>query len=187
MEPTPETLIAIGKVCGAWSYLEAVTEQALWGILDAEEKLGPIISWRLDMRSRWQLILDHAPKKHDTEEMKELRAINKDLATITRDRNIIAHGLVHAALIFEGPRPPPGTHIDHPITDANLARVPCWTIFRGVEAGKNFPISTKAVEIVQENIQALARRVANFNQRHSYQKSSTPKETVEAEWPKPLE
>src|SRR5262249_50804280 len=136
MEPTPKTMEEIGRLCGAWSYLEVLTEQTLWGILDADEKLGPVITWRLDMRSRWQLILEHAPKKHDSKDIDELRAINKDLATVTRDRNIIAHGLVHAAMNFPGERPEPGV-VDHLLKDADVMRVPCWTVFRGAEAGKN--------------------------------------------------
>jgi hypothetical protein len=187
MEPTPETFMEMGQLCSSWSYLEAVTEEVLWGILDADQRLGPLITWRLDMRSRWQLILEHAPKKHGAKEMEELRSINKHLRTVTRDRNIIVHGLVHATLNLREPRPPRGQPAGHLMIPENLMRIPCWTVFRGAEAGKNFPISTKAAKTVKENIGALARRVENFNARHGYPAGTPTNETIEADWPKPLE
>jgi hypothetical protein len=94
-EASPAIFQEVGRLCSAWSFLEKRTENMLWGILDADERLGPIITWRLDLRGRWQLILKHAHKKHGADQIKELRNMNKDIVVVTRDRNIIVHGLIH--------------------------------------------------------------------------------------------
>lgn len=185
MEPSPETKQEIGTLCMAWAFLESVTETTLWGVVDATEKLGPLITSRLDMRSRWQMILEYAPVKHDTKAVAELKGINKDLVPITRDRNIIVHGLVHAHVI----RPPDSIYGDSfgPGHDLNYIRKPCWAVFRGAGAGKVFPMSSGAVEIVRKNIQSLAERVIVFNKRHAYELSTQHTAPIEQNWPTPLE
>jgi len=155
------------------------------GLLDADDRLGPVITWRLDLRGRWQLILEHAPKKHDLKDIQDLRGINKDLTLITRDRNIIVHGLVHARVVTGTP---PGHYevVGRAGEKVPFVRVPCWTIFRGAEAGKSFPVSTKAVEIVGKNIQELGRRIEEFNKRLGYFNSSLIPDHIEDDWPKPV-
>ena len=65
-------------------------------------------------------------------------------------------------------------------------RVPSWTVTRGPAAGKNFPVSTKAVETVRLNVQKLAERLARFNAKFGYAKTVTPMPEVEKDWPRPL-
>jgi hypothetical protein len=80
------------------------------------------------------------------------------------DRNIIVHGLVHAAIIT-------GADIDRstiniPLKDARLeqlSRVPCWTVFMGEGKEKNYQVSTEAVSIVLDNIQKLGVDLREFN------------------------
>lgn len=168
----------MGRLCVAWSYLEIASENTIWGILDADDRLGPIITWRLDLRARWQLILDHAHKKHTVDERKELRDINKNLITVTRDRNIIIHGAVHARALTES-MPEYGNFI----VPQTIIRQACWTIFRGADAGKSFPISAEAVITVRDNINILAKKVIAFNQRHGYIRGTIPSEDVESGWP----
>ena len=140
----------MGGLCLAWSVLEARTEATLWGILGADNKLGPVITWRLDIRGRWQMILEYAPNKHNKEDINELKTINSILTPIMRDRNIIIHGLVHSTMKITGPTTPKsGSRIAEPYV---FVQPPCWTVFRGKEAGKNFPVSAQAVEIVCANI-----------------------------------
>ena len=67
-----------------------------------------------------------------------------------------------------------------------FVRPPAWTIFRGSEAGKNFPISTEAVEIVRTNIQALGKKVSDFNSKQGYSETDGS-DVVESDWPRPLE
>jgi hypothetical protein len=71
-EPSQQTFQEIGTLCSAWSVLEMYTEKTIWGLLDADEKLGTIITGRLDLRARFELIFQHAPKKHLPADVQEL-------------------------------------------------------------------------------------------------------------------
>jgi hypothetical protein len=187
MEPSPQTYEQIGRLSSAWSYLEAVTDQTIWGILHLDDRLGPLITSRLDMRGRWDLILEWAPRKHSAGDVKELRDINIDIRTVNVDRNIIVHGIIHAMVNIPGRKPaPPYTIAGKTGDNIPFVRAPCWTVSRGAEAGKNFPVSTQAVDIVCQNIQSIGERVQEFNKRFSYYKMVTPMPDVEKNWPKPL-
>jgi hypothetical protein len=188
MEPSLETLAEIGRLCSAWSFLEAVTEHTLWGILKADERWGKIVSDRLDLQGFWQQILKYAPEAVSSTDLAELKSINKDVVTVTHDRNIIAHGRVHTMV-----RLPPGSQspiytVLGPVgASYDFIRIPCWTIFKGASAGKNFPISTKAVEIVRCNVQKVADRVKDFNRRFGHFKGRLPGEDIVTAWPTPLQ
>jgi hypothetical protein len=185
MEPSPETHEEVGRLCATWSYLELVTEQTIWGILEVDDKIGPIITYKLDMRGRWALLTEWAPRKHTAADCKELQDISTDVMKVNVDRNIIVHGIIHAlATTNLVTKPPSYTIVDQNIT--GFARIPCWTVSRGTEAGKNFPISKNAVEMVRLNIHKIGARVAAFNARFDYTKTVTPMPEVEADWPKPL-
>jgi hypothetical protein len=189
MEPLPETFEEIGRLCTSWAYLESVTEQTVWGVLGVDINLGRFITWRLDLRSRWQLILEQAPNKHSAEDVTALRAINKDVSTVARDRNIIVHGSMHTLVDLSTTGNP-----DYGKDFANLgetfpvARVPCWTVFRGADVGKYFPVSKKAVEIARRNILTTAKHIVQFNKKHRYTSPTIVLEPhpAETEWPKPL-
>lgn len=157
MEPSPETFEEVGRLCAAWSYLELVTEQSIWGVLEVADKLGPVITSRLDMRGRWQLLLEWAPRKHEHRDLDELRSINVDMAAVGTDRNIIVHGIIHASMALHE-KPPPYTILGAAGATMPFHRPPCWTVARGPNAGKNFPISKKAVETVRLNIQKVGKR-----------------------------
>jgi hypothetical protein len=187
MEPFPKTFEAIGRLCSAWAYLESVTEQTVWGIIGTDANIGRFITWRLDLRSRWQLILEQAPAKHIETDMANLRRINKDVSTIAHDRNIIVHGLIHAVITLPGPKPPMGTVIGPVGKPYDFHRTPCWTVFRGAEAGKNFLVSSRAVELVCANIQKVAEMVVDFNRAKNYSAINPQSVNIEADWPKPLE
>lgn len=73
-----------------------------------------------------------------------------------------------------------------PTADIDFARVPCWTVARGPQAGKNFKVSKTAVEIVRTNIQNIGKRVLEFNERFGYVKTVTPQPDYELDWPKPI-
>jgi len=188
MEPSRETFQEIGRLCSAWAALELHTEKTVWGIIGADDKLGPTITWRLDLRARWELILSHASRKHTEADIQELKAINKWLVTITRDRNIIVHGLIQALAAGrpddEGKYGDTVGEVGEPLP---FVRPPCWVIYRGAEAGKNFPVSTNAVVVVRTNIDKASDRLLRFNRRVGYTVSSTWGLEVEASWPKPIE
>jgi hypothetical protein len=158
----------------------------LWGILGADERWGEIVTARLDLRGLWQLILDHAPKKLDQKDVQELKSINEDLVMVTRDRNIIVHGRIHAVMRLDS-RLPHYEIVGPAGADYDFSRVPCWTILKGAEAKKNFPVSTKAVEIVRVNILKLAERVQEFNKRFGHFQGTKPGAQIEIDWPKLLE
>jgi len=183
VEPSPETFKEIGVLCVAWSSLEKCAEATIWGLLVADEKLGTVITGRLDLRARFELILQHAPKKHSPSDVQELRDINKLLVVATRDRNIIIHGLAHAKIqantpVIRGTVVPGGLDGPH-----KFSRTPCWTIFKGVDAGKSFPISSIAVEIVRKNIRSIGDRLLSFNNKFNYHDSSLPNDAIEINWP----
>lgn len=79
-------------------------------------------------------------------------------------RNIIVHGLIHKSDIQR----------------------PCWTVFRGIGKGKNFPASVEAATIVAGNIHKLAFELSEFNARHQYKQVNPTSERIESGWPRPL-
>ncbi len=183
-EPSEATYIEIGRLCSAWSFLEAVAETTLWGLLNVEERLGKIFTWQLDLRKRWEMILEHAPAKVDAVALDELRALNRLITIASRDRNIVVHGIVHAqaAIDISSAR----TNIQVPAgADITWIRVPCWTVFKGADKGKNFPISTDAVRVVRTNVQKIAHRLRAFNAQHHFSDNFTANKEIETGWPKP--
>ncbi len=183
MEPTISTFKEIGRLCVGWSFLESMTEATLWGILDLDNRLGPLISWKQDMRGRWALIVEYAPTKHDETAIATLRQINKDIQQVNADRNIVVHGLVHSTVTVpldweHGKAVPGGLQSSVPFD-----MPPCWTIFRGEGKGRNYPISSSAVKIITENIHNIVVRLAEFNKTHNYIDRSTLNADIVASWP----
>ena len=106
----------------------------------------------------------------------------KWVTVVARDRNIIVHGLVTAQM-------QPGQVVQewHVSNPPPLKRPPCWTIYMGEDAGRNFPISLSAVETVCANIEKVAQATLSFNVRHGFLQHTVPELEVQADWPKPLE
>jgi len=185
MEPSSKTFEEMGRLTTAWSYLESTTEYTIWGMLGLTAELGPVVTWRLDLHQRWQLIMERAPEKHDAQAVQELKQIGQHLSTLTRDRNIIMKGVVHAKVSLPDNGEPKG----YGRTLANAGDPlpflvqPCWTIYRGGSKAKNYPISDHAVAIVRENVQLIASRIVDFNVRHGYKTATMPVEDVEGNWP----
>ncbi|MDO8398415.1 MAG: hypothetical protein Q7T45_11415 [Bradyrhizobium sp.] len=153
----------VGRLCVSWSFLEVVTEAAIWGLLDIDDTLAPLITWNKDLEQRGKLIVEHGTLKHPSEE-EALKKFNTGLRAVIQDRNIIVHGAVHK----------------------NESRPPCWTVWRGVGKGKNFPTSSDAAHIVRTNIDKLADQLRAFNARHNYGRTSRLSDQIENDWPKPL-
>ena len=186
MEPSQETLAEIGALCIAYSYLESRAEATIWGILNTDERIGTILTGRLDLRSRFQLIVDHAEEKHTELQVQELKEINKALVKIIRDRNIIVHGIVHAEVNVQT-KPRRGEIISNDLSlPYPMSRIPCWTIFKGADAGKSFPISRDAVRTVRQNVQNVAERLRIFNSFFQYHDSAKPSGFIETQWPERL-
>jgi hypothetical protein len=123
------------------------TEATLWGIFNLQPSIGPLISWKLDLKSRWLYIVDAASQRHCANDVTFLRKMNKDITNVSRDRNIIVHGLIHAELITPEPRPERGTVIPGGLIPSfPFSKQPCWTIFKGEDKGKSFPVSVRRLE-----------------------------------------
>jgi hypothetical protein len=155
----------------AWAYLEVLCEQTLWGMLKLDKTHGPLVTWRLDMRARWQMILDKSNGLFSSEDEKIIRQINKGVTIAARDRNIIVHGVIHSIIATNDLKRPEAF----------------WTVFRGADAGKKFTVATIFVQIVCENIQLLCKRMEKFNKDHSYQSTSLEPRVPEQGWPKRVE
>jgi hypothetical protein len=131
----------IGRLCVGWSFLEGRSEQTLWGILNIDQDLGETFTWTISIRNRWQMIVREAKKRLPSSDYETLKSINKDLNVSTRDRNIIVHGLVNSLVQRDASEREPdiGSVVPEQVLMTALARVPCWTIYIGEEAGRNFP------------------------------------------------
>lgn len=177
IEPIPnEVFESIGRLCAAWSYLEFATEKMIWGIVGVDEMAGRNLTWGLDLRQRWQKIMTEAPKKHSDEEFNVISEINQQILLLAKDRNIIVHGLVHASVI--NPVIKNGV-----VIGGELDRVPAWSIFRGEDGGKSFPVSLNGVQTVISNIQKTTAQIADFNEHHNYTTKTTPSEELQKNWP----
>jgi len=175
----PEIYQAIGQLCSGWSSLEYVTEHLTRGILQGDNTTTPEETWRLSLRDRWKLILKEAPKKHNGNDLQTLETINERIPILVKDRNIIIHGLIH--MWISNPQ-----IIDGKVVSGIVERVPAVTIFRGSEAGKNFPISEQAVRIVYANVLKVNNEIYAFNKDHGYTKGTIPSDELEQNWPIPL-
>jgi hypothetical protein len=54
------------------------------------------------------------------------------------------------------------------------------------DAGKSFPVSSHAVEIVRNNIQKLGERLLSFNNKFNFHDSTPPNDGIEVNWPVPI-
>ena len=180
LSPIPEEIFeATGKLCAAWSYLEFATEKTIWGTLGVLEQAGREYTWPLDLRQRWKLIIKEAPVKHTNADQQFLASINNKIDILCRDRNIIVHGLIHA--VVKDPSTQEGV-----VTGGTFDRQPAWSIFRGINGGKSYPMSLRAIEVVRDNIGKTTKLVAEFNERHHYTEKTTPSDLLEKDWPKPF-
>jgi hypothetical protein len=186
LEPSPKTFEEIGKLCGAWSYLEMQSEATLWGILKIDQELGEVFTWKMGMRERWQMICREAKKRLPTEDHETLKAINKLVEVAMRDRNIVVHGLIHAKVVLPY-KPPKGSPLAGGLAGPHsFDRIPCWSIYMGEAAAKSFEVSTLAVITIRENIMKISDKVQAFNSTHSYTETTEVNDSIESGWPLPL-
>jgi hypothetical protein len=181
-EPSQETLAAVGELCVAWSYVEMRTERTLWGIMGLTPQQGEAFLWRMPLLTRWQMIVREARKLYQEAEVDELKAIKKMVDTTQRDRNIVVHGVVHALMIADGDQTP-GRLVGSVAQPPPFVRLPCWTIYMGDDAGKNFPVSPSAVGTIIDNARKIAELITAYNNRKGFTVGTDLAETVEEGWP----
>ena len=184
-EPSNETFAAVGHLCVAWSFVEMQSERVLWGILGLNAELSEAFVWRMGLLQRWQMIVREARKKFTEDEVEELKTIKKLVDTTQRDRNIVIHGVVHAEARLPK-KPKSGEVIGTTQNPPPFERVPCWTIYMGDDAGKNFPVSTESVRTIIENAEKIQKLLGAYIDRKGFTSGTPLAETVEEDWPERL-
>lgn len=163
-----------------------LSEKTLWGILGLNHKLAEAFLWRMQLSSKWQAIKREAKKTMPEQDHLTLKALGTAVDACARDRNIVVHGVVHAMAKYEGDPPPTGAIMGTAERPVEFIVQPCWTIFMGEDAGKNFLICPESVEIIIGNVQRVAQRILEFNVAHSFTAGTPMRDTIEEGWPKPL-
>lgn len=182
-EPSPETNEQIGRVCTAFAALEMHTEVLILGMLRLNQDQARAFVWRMQLQQRWQLICRESKSLLQPDDQSSLRTLKKRVERVARDRNIVVHGLVTAFIVAPSTPPRFGAIISTVQAPPPFQSPPCWTMFMGEDAGKNFPISTEAVRMIYSNIIELNEEVARFNEAHGYATPSFRSKIVERDWP----
>lgn len=163
-----------------------LTERTLWGLLDLNERLAQAFVWRTQMLSRWQIIKRVGRDFLSEEDFRKLMDIKKSVETCARDRNIVVHGVVNATITLESSTLPRGAIAVNLPAETTFVQPPSWVIFMGEDAGKNYPISTRAVETIISNVNKVGKDLLEFNQIHGFLSGTETSVAAEANWPKPL-
>jgi hypothetical protein len=186
-EPSEITYQKIGALCVAWAFLEMQTEIALRGMLGLNDSQTKVLVWNLKLTDRCAKLKSIAKERLSGLELEELDTLCTKIAKTADDHNIIIHGIVHAAIYHPKQLPPEGfTTIHDALHEQKVVQVPCWTIFQGNGKGKNFPISSDAVEVVCSKVKTLGFSLKEFNKRNNFKFSPMLSDHVERDWPKPL-
>lgn len=161
----PVYVTEVGRLCAAWSYFEMITDRLLWGILDVNPVVGSIISSQKEMAGRWSLIVNHASGRLTPPECKFCRLINKELAAVATDRNIVVHGRIFV----------------EQVTNNVYA-----SITRGANAGKWYPLTKEAVDLIIHNIAYLAEAAKLIAGKYKWLEEEPDGPRV-SDWPKRIE
>lgn len=186
-EPSDRTRQEIGSLCFAWAFLELHSEGTLRGITSITPEQARIFSLKMAVQEKWNLICRQGQLVFSPEDQSTVNNIRAAISKAADDRNIIIHGVVHAGIMTDSPDMPYGEAMPaSKFRDIPFYRQPCWTIFKGTNAEKNFPISSQAVEIVRSNIQLISAKVLAFNKRKNFTVMPAMSEAIEPDWPKPF-
>lgn len=123
----------IGRLCTAWAFLEYVIEREIHRRLNGSPETLDLITSKLDAKGRWELLCQ-ITKGKDADAHAALKAKTADMTSVTRDRNLIVHGLVKW-------NPDDGM---------------CWAVAKGAYAGKAQPASVDFVSGIRKAVQDLA-------------------------------
>ncbi len=152
-DPDPALFNAVGNLCAAWAGFELSTDQCIWGMLNIDKSVGRHITWNLDMRNRWQLLMSISERRNPPIDHDFLSEINNEIEDLNRRRNIVVHGLlIHVPPKKEGDGWGPLS----------------WVIFRGTEKGKPQPATVTFVTTTMTGIQHLQAKLQGFNTKRNY-------------------
>ena len=83
----------IGDICVTWAGFEHQTELLLWQLLELSEDDGKLVTTKLDIRPRLEMLAALADRKIENTEAKERLAKALEIVTqVQPDRNLIVHG-----------------------------------------------------------------------------------------------
>jgi len=160
-----------------------ISERTLCGVLRITPDISKALIWHLPLRQRWQVIVRESKSRLPVEKVELLRQLSKRIEKIARDRNIVVHGVIHAKISAVS-KTKRGDKL--PLRQAEYSRAPCWTIYIGEDAGKNFPISKLALQKIIANIQNVTNELEVFNSEHNFVIGTDPDDYVQTDWPKSL-
>jgi hypothetical protein len=90
---TPEHFQAIGELTAQWSFLEWQIEAAIWLLLPADESEGRIVTTRMNIRPKTEILALLARLKLPVPDRKGLSALMTKIVTAHDKRNKVIHGL----------------------------------------------------------------------------------------------
>jgi hypothetical protein len=112
-------------------------QQKIWELLGIDEHLGQYVTYPLDAKRRWETLLRVA-RDRDTTLHGVLKPLEKRMAQISSDRNMIVHGLLQGSLGDDGFG---------------------WTVFKGAKAGQCTPASEEFITKVSGDVRDLAQLI----------------------------
>lgn len=112
-------------------------EKEIWAALKIDKELGKFVTYDLDARRRWELLMQ-VLQDSDTTRYNDLKSLTTEIQTVTANRNLIVHGLLS--------------------WDRELG-IMTFTVFRGKSAGSPKPATKEFVVETRELIQSLAHRI----------------------------
>jgi hypothetical protein len=134
----PQLAEGVGRLCAAWAFLEVVVATKVWQMIGLTEPMGRLVTDNLDLRRRWQLLIDVAELTGVVHLHQLYKSKTNALTDLTRDRNLIVHGAVTLN---------PGD------------KTFCWQIDRGAYAGRRIPAKAKTVIATKDAVNTFANEV----------------------------
>ena len=97
-EPSAATKREVGTLCGAWAFLEAVSDVIMHHLYGASPDIITLLNQKMEMRSKWESIRTQAKIKLPEEQFIEVRRIATLVEKVAVDRNVVVHGEI--AMIY---------------------------------------------------------------------------------------
>lgn len=110
-------------------------------MLGIDERLGKHITYDLDARRRWQLLLELSKEKEHAQIRDKVKTLNKFIGPLTAKRNTVVHGLIRAK-----------------VGDPRFY----WVMYKGKKSGLHTEASVEGVVKVREEVQKFAKSVAEL-------------------------
>ena len=143
-----EHLRSIGLVTVQWSYLEAVIEFGLWGLLSLTQFKGRNVTTHIGHITRIEILMNLIGEEPGAEAREELAALVKQIEVARIDRNKIAH-----AVYIDGGEPKYAHAMRH-------------TARSGLKTKVDF-LTTEQIDAIANNILKVRVELQEFLDRYS--------------------